>query len=528
MRLERLRRDNWAPLGALVALVAGVGWILLNSVHQWFFYDEWAFLVPRNDGDLFEPHAGHWSTLPMLITQFLRDTIGMGDFWPYLLFAIAAHVGISLALWVIMRRVGVQPWVAVSLFFLFLVLGIGAENILWEFQVGFMGAVALGLLVVLLVDDERRRLPIGKAIAAVLVSILSLTFSGTSLPVVLAGFLVSWRRRGFLRSLLLFAPTAVVYGVWYLITSRIYPAPGGSASEFTQFTVGIPKYVGHMYVDGLTKLTPIPALGVLIVIALLLFVATRVPALWATQVTALALACAGLAFALLTGYTRFSGGTHYASSSRYVYLVVCYLIPVIGLAVTWAIGRRVQLLTVSLVLILGVAAYNAAILRQAAGNQAKIEQNTKDIVYAAIDVLQKAPNTFPGDSWPEPIWAPDMHTSDLEQMVAKGYIKAGPHSPQATMTALLNMGVQVTQPSQSSRSCSPVQGTVVIGKDTTLESSDLTKIDAVFEKDGVQSESRTLDMQPGYNTIHFGDARSQVDGQLQLTLPGSVDFKLCR
>jgi hypothetical protein len=529
MWLERLRHDNWAPLGQLIALVVGVAWILLCSTKQWFFYDEWAFLVPRSDSNLFEPHVGHWSTTPMLITEFLRDTLGMGSYWPYLLFAIAAHVLIAEMLWIILRRIGVQPWIAVGLFFLFLVLGLGAENILWAFQVGFMGAVALGLVVVVLVDDPRRRLPVWKTVVAIVISVFSLTFSGTALPVVFAGFLVSWRRRGFLRSLPLFAPSVVVYLIWFVITAKLYPATSGGGSRlFTQLTVGVPQYMGHMFVDSLQLLTPLPMMGIVIFVMLLLFVASRPRRMWTEHTLALALASAGVAFALLTAYSRGVGGDQYSSSSRYAYLVVAFLLPTIGLVLTWAVGSRRTVLSAALVLVLLTAGYNAALLRQAAGQQATTEQNTRGIIYAAIDILHAAPSTFSDSTWPEPVWAPDLRVSDLKQMVAKGYISAGLYSPSQKLTALLNMGVQST-PAQGSRfeDCKAVSSTIYLTRDAVLKADTATQVAASFNTATVPSQNRTLNVAEGYNDISFDEARSQADGKLRLDLPGTVRFELC-
>src|SRR5262245_23625838 len=66
---EREVSRRWF-IGLLLALAAALPLLLWWGRDQWFFLDEWEFLVNRRAGDissLFEPHNGHWVTVPLIL-----------------------------------------------------------------------------------------------------------------------------------------------------------------------------------------------------------------------------------------------------------------------------------------------------------------------------------------------------------------------------------------------------------------------------------------------------------------------------
>ncbi len=247
---DRLRQPTtWH----LLSLIASAALLVVLARSQWFYFDEWAFLVPDNGSSLFAPHVGHWSTSPILITHALRAVFGVNTYWPYILLALAIHLALCHLVWRLSLRAGVNPWIATALSFMLMVLGAGAENILWAFQIGFMGAMLLGLIVIALVD--RPQLSRRAFIAVIVLSVWSLTFSGTAIPMLLAAGLVSLARRGVRTTIILFSPAAVVYLAWYAIFMRGQGSPYGVGS-LTNFGVDLPQYLGHYFIDGLCKVLP--------------------------------------------------------------------------------------------------------------------------------------------------------------------------------------------------------------------------------------------------------------------------------
>ena len=73
------------------------------------------------------------------------------------------------------------------------------------------------------------------------------------LPLIAAALVLSWVRRGWWRSLLLFAPAGVVYLVWYLVFSG--GAPASLAPHGIQWVTSAPLFFGAMFAANV--LTPL-------------------------------------------------------------------------------------------------------------------------------------------------------------------------------------------------------------------------------------------------------------------------------
>ncbi|MGH2663648.1 MAG: hypothetical protein ACRDH8_12780 [Actinomycetota bacterium] len=87
-----------------------------------------------------------------MIYRGLYSLVGARAYLPYVAVALIFHVGVAHLLWRVMRHSDVEPWIATGASAMFLVFGAGAGNILWAFQMGFIGPLLLGLGHVLLVD----------------------------------------------------------------------------------------------------------------------------------------------------------------------------------------------------------------------------------------------------------------------------------------------------------------------------------------------------------------------------------------
>lgn len=415
-----------------VSLVVALAWILVCGRGQWFFFDEWDFLK-LSSTDLLTPHLGHWSTAPMLVTAGLRELVGLGSYWPYLLTAVLVHLGIAHVLWRLLRRAGVSPWIAVLLAFVVALFGAGAENILWAFQFGFLGAVLLNLVAVLLVDRASRERYWRGYAPVVALTVLSLTFSGTALPLIGAVAIVALRRVGLWRTALLIAPSAAVYLAWYL-HARSNPVyfmpPGPTGYSVITLVREMGGFAFRMLVGGLDGLTPVPFLGPVLFLAIAVYATVRAPRLWTRAPLVLALAAAAIAFALLTAYSRFYFAADTAASSRYIYLTTVLLIPLIGLLCTElaSLHRGVEpAIAAALAL---TAVYGGHLLLQAGEAQAVVEQGTRAKIYAVVDEL--AVHDVDISSRPDPVYAPSLTVGDLRALVAAGAFSTDQLHPSPT------------------------------------------------------------------------------------------------
>lgn len=149
--------------------------ILWIGRNQWFFGDDWATLVPHNDGNLLLPHVGHWNLVPAMVFPLVRNWLGLGSSLPFL---------------------------------------------------------ALGLAVVLLLDS--RTLDWRIVVAIVGCSLPAPTFSGTAIPVLAAAAIVGWIRHGFLRTAALPAPTMLTYLLWYFLVDWQYPTPHAGIDSISE------------------------------------------------------------------------------------------------------------------------------------------------------------------------------------------------------------------------------------------------------------------------------------------------------
>ncbi|HVF13751.1 MAG TPA: hypothetical protein VM942_04080, partial [Acidimicrobiales bacterium] len=209
-------------IGHALSLVAGLVVLLVVNRNQWFAGDEWDFLARRGlhgaEAGLFEPHNEHWSTGPILVYRALYSLVGLRSYLPYIAVLVLVHLALAHLLWRIMRRVGVDPWVSTALAAVFAVLGAGTENLVWAFQIGFVGSVLLGMVVILLVDhdgpfDRRDHV-------AWLVSVVALTFSGISVTMVVIAGLTVLLRRGWAQAAKTVVVPAAVYLLWLMVAGR--------------------------------------------------------------------------------------------------------------------------------------------------------------------------------------------------------------------------------------------------------------------------------------------------------------------
>jgi hypothetical protein len=221
IRQERGRSDTgWAARApgvvfAVVELYALVLWLVLGRF-QWFYFDEWDFLAARKAGDLgdlFRPHNEHWSTIPILSYRVLYSFVGLRSYLPYQFVVVALHVTAAWLLWLIMRRARVQPWLATAAASLFALFGSGYQDIISAFQVGFTGALVLGLTHLLLADHDGpsdRRDWLG-----LLAGLAGLMMAGVAVTMVIVVGLAVLLRRGWRAALLHTAPLAGCYLVRY-------------------------------------------------------------------------------------------------------------------------------------------------------------------------------------------------------------------------------------------------------------------------------------------------------------------------
>lgn len=404
----------WNPRTAHYAsIVVGLVCILLVSSQQWFFGDDWAIIAPHLDGSAMTPHVGHWNLVPALVFPVLRDLFGLGSYLPFLAFALLAHVAVVHLIWRLMNRAGVLPWLSTALAAMLTVLGGAAENILWAFQFGFMGAVAIGLAVVLLLDREKPMPPILMGLVIALAAIAPM-FSGTAIPLLAAAGILGWIRRGFLRTAVLLLPAAAVYLTWYVVVARAADLPSMGFSGPADIVPAI-LYAAAMYAGGLGRALPFIGLGVIPAIAVLVWaVVTIRRGVRGRAAVALALAGGSAVFVVLTTVSRLDNGLSSAAAQRYAYVTVTLLLPALGLVLSWLADRSRRALWICLGAVLALTVYNAVVLAVEAGFQAEREAGSRERIEESLEAVLDDPDDESRLNAPaDPEWAPDLLGRDL-------------------------------------------------------------------------------------------------------------------
>lgn len=213
---DRERLSGFAPLALLaVAMAAAAALLLHYGSNLTFFQDSWEFLMHRRDpsvANLLEPHNEHIVLLPVLIAEASLRLFGMDSMTPELVLLVVLELVVAGLLFVYARR-RLGPWPALFAAVLLLFLGPAWQDLLWPFQVGFVGASACGLAMLLALENESDRWDI--AACALLAVSIAFSSLGIAFAVAAAADVLQRRRTRGLRRAYVFALPLVLYLGWY-------------------------------------------------------------------------------------------------------------------------------------------------------------------------------------------------------------------------------------------------------------------------------------------------------------------------
>ena len=419
-------RPTPAVLAHLVSLMAGFVVLLYANRDQWFVGDEWAFLGHRGlvgaDRGLFEPHNEHWSTVPILVYRALYTAFGVHSYLPYVLVLVLLHLAVAHLLWRVLRRCGVDPGVATAMVCVFVLLGAGYENLLWAFQIGFVGSVACGLGALLLADHDG---PFGRRdVAASAVLVLGLTFSGIGVTMAMVTGLAVLLRRGLRPAVLTVAGPGLVYLGWLAWAGK------EGLSSHPRSLDGLFQYPDYVW-RGLSvtfeRTLGIPGVGPVMIVGLAGWLLRR--GRWASgpMAPAFAGAMGAVTLFLILAVGRTALGVEQANASRYTYITMALLLPALGLVVNevsegLGAGRLVVWALVGLVVL-----HNVGLLRRELRDQVDVEQRLKARVLSAADLVATGAVVLEGR--PEPATSPDITVDDLRTMSRDGKVPVGQPGP---------------------------------------------------------------------------------------------------
>jgi hypothetical protein len=402
------------------SLAVGLAVILVLQSDQWFFFDEWSFLQLDDIGPM-APHVGHWSVSPTLVYEAFRAVFGLDSYFPFSLAITLVHVAAAHVIWRISIRANANPWIATSATVVFLFLGTGAENILWGFQIGYVGALLWGLIAFLLATAES--ISTRRFVAILALTLFSLTWSGTAVPLVVATTLMLLWRAGWRKTLIFVVVTGGVYLGWYL-GFQGYLGPDTGGLGLYKLFVEMPQFIGVLLILGFGDIFPVPVVGfvlLLFVAGWLVFLVVRKQDLRFAY-PALALGAASVVFAFMSAYSRASMAVGAGRASRYVYLLLLLLLPLFAVALTRFVRGRMRVLVAVCIGLLVLAGYQSFLLVQAAASQSTIEQRSDRVLSASLQLYVDGARGINLDAVPDPRGAPDMMMSELIDLYEHGYL----------------------------------------------------------------------------------------------------------
>lgn len=405
----------------VLSLVGGFFVLLYCNRDQWFFGDEWDFLghrgVTNAERSLWAPHTAHWSTGPILIYRALYSLYGLRTYTPYVVVLLLLHVAVAHLLWRLLLQAGVDQVIATALATVFAFLGAGYENLLWAFQIGFIGSLALGLGGLLLVNHDGRWG--ARDIAGWAVSIVGLMFSGISVTMVAVAGLAVLMRRGWRDAALTVSVPSVIYLTWFFLRGK---ENAGDEERTLDDVVKYPEYIWNGLRSALEATVGFQGAGAVIVLGLAFFLLRRGG--WSRGPAAPAFACAlgALMLYAIIATGRAGMGIETSGVSRYTYLVIALAVPAIGLALADLVdhdgvataGRRAAVC----LLLLFVGVHNVGTLVEKTRVEKRLEQRLKGRILAAAQLVNSPAAVLGGN--PEPQYSPDIVVEDLRRMHRDG------------------------------------------------------------------------------------------------------------
>jgi hypothetical protein len=511
--------NPWAGARAwfLVLLAAALASIPLHLRYgrrQWFFLDEWSFLVNRNlatPDTLFEPHNGHWVTVPAIVYRVLYQVWGITTYRPYQLAAITMHLAVVLLCWAVMRRLGVRPWIATLASASLILFGTGWGNILFGFQITLTGSVACGFAHLLLADhdgdvDRRDFLGLG-------FGLIGLMCSGVGVAMIAAVGVAAFVRRGWRVSLLHVGVPALAYGAWYVL----FPSDSDDPARDYSFNLDTFRFVGRLgwaVFDGLGQYGVVGACLVTLACVALGWSIVHASRAKDLRRAAMPLGLTGgfLAFAFTTAIARVGiGGVASAASGRYVYVAAALLLPLVALGVELLARRQIALALGALVLLAVGVPGNVDLLAHPS-----LFTGQRDFIAMAafsplLDQLPARMRLRLTDFAPE--LAPTAGWLRSARDAGRVRRPSNPTAP-AILTTDLQLAVRPARPPESSAvECAPAEGVrrITVDRGDRIEFSGAIGVRAVER--GVQSTVMPVD-------APTGGRLDVVAGPLELEIAG--------
>jgi len=325
VNLEAFVRKFQLHLTISIAVITSLFLLYLNH-DLWFYGDDFSFIFDRyfeaKNGNftdaIFNPHNEHPAFLPSLTYLTIESIFGLSPYWLFLVPVLTMHAIIVTCVGRLLTKTLNSPYLVVAGTCVVAFLSAGNENLFWGFQFGFIGAIAFGLLQLVLIYDRQDvgwRDYLGSFFA-----ICAITTQGTgltSLFVVGLFLLLSKRWKSLLIAVL---PAAMVFAAWRLSF--------GSTENHSKPTklqlLELHKYVWEGLTTAADGVFHLAGVSAIVIFGLLAFLTSRFKRNSAFLLV-LSLLAGSIFFYTVNGIGRIHLGINQAGSSRYTYVGIVLL-----------------------------------------------------------------------------------------------------------------------------------------------------------------------------------------------------------
>lgn len=401
-----------ALIAHLLTLLATLLVLLYYGSHQWFFADEWEFITRNLPGQgrlgLFVPHNEHWSTIPILVYRGLFALVGLHTYLPYVIVLILLHLTAAHLIWRLALRAGATPWIATAVGAVFLMLGVGYEQLIDAFQMSFSLSLCCGLGWLLLNDHD---LPApGRLAAGWALGVAASMSSGIGIPMIGVVAIAALARRGIRDAVAVASVPALANVIWYAAVH-----PHATLPSTRHQLLMLPDFIWRGLTATADGAIGVPVVGAVLLIGLAVWLGARnrdVPAIvWGG-------ASGAVLLFVVVGYGRISLGVDQAAAPRYLYLSAALLSCPAAAALTALAQRRLLLEAVAVATLALSTLHGAYVLRINIRDQLPIRVADRAVVMAAARATTSGAPLF--GTQPDPVYGPDIDVADLRTLVQSG------------------------------------------------------------------------------------------------------------
>jgi len=412
-------------------ILCGFFFLLWCNRHTWFFGDDFAYVFDRylaaKDGRwvdaLLRPHNEHWVTLPAFLHIALQTLFGIDQHLIFIIPVVSAHcLGVWASSRVVFRATADgAATLATALALTF--MAAGNENLLWGFQVGFIGAPVLVILATLLCHRVNSTPRLG---VASLLCCLAVMTQGTALSAMVIPTLLLLFQRRIRDLVIIVGPAAALFIGWYLK----WGSDSVHSSPTNEQRLQWPQYVWKGIQTSLDGFVNVQGAGA-IILALSLVGLCRSRLGWSHLQLPIAMFAAAPCFFAISAWGRLQFGIDQAGASRYQYIGILFMSPllIIGVYELFSLPRR---RTASL-LIVGawIATSGISGLAAASTSTYPTDPRFRRTIEAAA-LLGEDP-AVAGGRRPSPQFNPNVTVDGLRELVADGSFTPRPNPPEEAL-----------------------------------------------------------------------------------------------